>query len=244
MDEVEKRLKQESVPFQVGQKMTAVAEEVLAENLGRAPETDEIAELASVMASQCLSAGYLAVRDKRGPKDAEMFLRKTLALAATWIRLSGSEAFVKIEVSVSDFPNRLAKRSQKDPGEELAEALAPATPCSCKKDQDGRCASCSEVIALVYREFFGIFRRIGQFKDSLKGVCPACQHDQLDYALSKIVPAAFDINVDPGRLGVYAHEILPLFHQMAMMQGVKDIPLTVQAWKDYVASKGIEVKTP
>jgi len=50
-----------------------------------------------------------------------MFLRKTLALAATWIRLSGSEAFVKIEVSVSDFPNRLAKRSQKDPGEELAE---------------------------------------------------------------------------------------------------------------------------
>lgn len=245
MDEVEDRLKQESIPFQVGHRMVSVAEEVLVEQLGREPAVKELAEFGSVMASQCLIGGYLALREKYGPKDAEMYLRKTLALAATGIRMSGSEAFVKVEISVSDFPNRLSKKvPPKDAGEKLAEALAPAAPCNCKRDGDGRCLTCSEAISLIYQKFFLFFREIGQFKDSLKEICPSCQHDQMDYALSKTIPAVFEVDIEPDKMGIYAHEVLPLLHQMAMLQGVREIPLTIQAWKDYVAAKGIEVKAP
>lgn len=229
-----------NIAKEVGQKLVEVADGVLAENLGREAEPQEIADLAETMVSRLLSGAYLIVRDRgAGPKEAEAWLKKTLALGATLVRMSGSDAFIKLEISVREVPNKIAAKSPAP-----SEQLAPIAPCTCSKDRNGRCPDCSKRLAIAYREFFVYLQKMAEFQEILKDLCKACGREQLDYSISTIVGSLFDVldQVDADKKAIAAQQMLQLLCQMATGQGIRDIPLTIKAWKDLMDAKGIKVE--
>lgn len=240
---IEETLRQNNLPKEVGNKLVEVADGVLAENLGREAEPHEIADLAETMVSRLLSGAYLVVRDKgAGPQEAESWLKRTLALGATLIRMSGSDAFIKIEISVREVPNKIAAQVHQDEGQKPA----AVPPCTCAKDAEGRCPDCSKRLGAAYQQFFAYFQKVAEFKDVLKDLCKTCQRDQLDYSISTVVGPLFAVvdQVEEDRKPLAAQQLLQLLYQMAVGQGLREIPLTIKAWKDLMEAKGIKVEGP
>lgn len=118
---LEEVLKQRNLPKEVGAKFVEISESVLRANLGREPEPAELGAMAEQMISELLSGGYLLIREKgAGAQEAESWLRKTLAMAAASVRMRGSEALIKIDVTIRDLPNKMprpdpARQVKKDP---------------------------------------------------------------------------------------------------------------------------------
>lgn len=243
--DVEQGLRDRNLPKEVAHKLVEVSDQVLAENLGREPTPEEIADLAEAMIAEILSGGYIHVRERgKGPQEAEAWLRKALAMGAAGVRMRGSDALIKIEVTVRDVPNKIARTVE--PADQVRKDLATAAPCNCQKEADGRCPSCSQALASVYREFFGVFRNMARFQGSLKGLCRPCQLDQLDYAVSTVVGTIFEASetLSPENKAAFAQEMLALLYQMAVSMGVREMPMTIQAWKDTLQAKGITVEGP
>lgn len=231
-------LAQPAVPKQVAQKLVEVAESTLAEALGREPDAKEIAELAEGMVAELLSGAFIMLREHgEGPAAAEEWLRKTLAMAAAGVRLRGSEAFIKIEVSIRDVPNRIAPKQ----AEPAKEPVAQAPPCACSKEPDGSCPSCVEKLADTYKRLFGFFREIGKLQGALKDTCKACHLDQLDRALSTSIETLFAASdrLAGDAKASFAHEILTVILQLAAAAGVREMPLTITAWKTAAEERGL-----
>lgn len=118
---LEEVLKQRSLPKELGAKLVELSEGLLEENLRREPQPAELGAMAEQMISELLSGGYLLIREKgEGAEAAEAWFRKTLAMAAASVRMRGSEALIKIDVTIRDLPNKMprpdpARQEKKDP---------------------------------------------------------------------------------------------------------------------------------
>lgn len=245
--DVDAFVKEKGIPKQVGFKLIEVAEGALAEALGRLPEPREVADMAEAMTAELVGGAYVLLRERGGgPQEAESWLRKTLAVAAAAIRMRGSDALVKIDVSIRDVPNRIAAKPPPEAAEQVRKEPAPAELCRCAKEADGRCPACAEALAGIYRQFFGVFREMTRFQDAFKNLCRPCQSDQLDYAVSTVVETLFETGdrLEADKRGVFANEVLALLYNLATSQGVKDMPLTVEAWKGAIGRRGITLEAP
>lgn len=234
------------VPKEVGRKIVEVAEATLAEALGRSPEPADVAEMAECVVSELLSGAYLYVREGGpGPKEAESWLRRTLGLAAAAVRMRGSDALIKVEITVQDLPNRIARPPSERPAPERPTA-PPTAQCACAKTPEGACLKCSEVITAVFAKTFGFFREMANFKGSLREICAACQVEQLDRAVSTLVESLFETSddLDPDAKGSVAQEVLAMLLQLGTAQGAGEMPLTIAAWKAAAARRGIPSEFP
>lgn len=203
------------------------------------------------MVVELASAGYVILRDKVSAKEAEAWLRATLAGTAAAIRLRGSDALVKIDITIHEVPNKIApKSSPLDPpaATSAPAAAAPAAPpvaCACEKDSSGRCDTCPDKIAKTFKEFFSHFRKLASFAGRMSSVCKQCQKDHIDYAISTIVDDLFDISgsFNDEKKAEFAQELLAALFQMVTVSGeVKEMPLTLEAWKKAVEKQGLAVE--
>lgn len=245
MDEIE----QQPLARQVGFKLIEISADVLSEQLGRDPQPAEFADMAETMSSNMLSAGYLELRAQQGPEAAEKWLKKALAQVSAAIRSSGSDAFLKIDLLIKDVPNRIIRRPQEtkpapaEPAAAPAPAPAPAAPvCACTRT-DGQCQTCQTALAGKIQEVYGIIQTLNRFKESTD-LCPVCSLTEFDQALARSVPVFWKLgeNVEGDEKTQFAQELLSILTMTAALKGLKEVPLTLKAWKEFVEAKGVRVE--
>ena len=239
---------QRNIPKQVGQKLVDICDQVLAENLKRDPTPEELGELAQTMISELLGASYLIIRGGQGgAAEAEAWLKRTLGSASAAVRLRGSDALIKFDVTIRDLPNKLVPKPASDPAAHLRREPPPLPPCVCEKAADGSCPGCVEKTSARFKRFFGFFHQMMRFQQETKDdTCKACEKDAMDPAIAAIVPSLFEVSemADPDAKAQFAQEIMGVVFQMASMAGVTEMPLTIDAWKKAVEKAGVAVDQP
>jgi hypothetical protein len=242
---------QSNIPKQVAQKLVEICDQVLAENLKRAPTAAELAELAQVMVSEIMSGAYIVLQmdsPETGAATAEAWLKHTLSIGAAAVRARGSDALIKIDVTIRNVPNKMPNKPAVDPVPQIKRETPPPPACTCEKEADGRCGPCAGRLGLRFEKFFGILHQLLGFQQEKTDevACKACDRDMFDVALAPKVPELFAIKTGDSseeKLKM-AQEIMATIFQMSSMYGVQDLPLTMAAWKKAVDEAGIQIPVP
>jgi hypothetical protein len=219
---------------EIAQGYVAFSDQCLAENLGRPYNIQEIAQFSETAAATLLASAYANFREHLGKEAAEAWLKKTLSVAASTVRLMGADALLRFEVHIKDMPNKLHQRpAQAKP--EAPPAAAPEAPvCKCILDEAGACAVCIPVLGNTFKGSVQFMRHMADAGKKMQTICRACQTSQTDRALATIVPDIALIEVPREHREGFHQEIIALFHQIAGSQGATAIPITEKAWKDAV----------
>lgn len=215
---------------QIGQGYVGICDQFLTEQLGRPYTLPELSQFAETAVATLLASAYANFREAMGKEAAEAWLKKTLAVGASTVRLLGADALLRFEVHIKDMPNKLHQRRQ-----ELKQELQAETQpvkCECVLAPDGSCPSCIPTLSGIFKGTFEFMRHMAESGKKSQGVCQACRASQTDRALVSIIPDAIAINVPPEQKEGFHQEILMLFHQIAGAHGATAIPLTEQAWKE------------
>lgn len=235
-------LQQQPLPVQVGVKLLEIGYGVLSEQLGREPKAEEFAEMAGIMAKALLADGYLGTRGEKNAAEAEKWLRKTLSNVAAAVRATGSDALIKIDLTVKDIPNRLARHPQETPPKEPGPGPAPVPEpvCECKR-VDGRCPECLERLSGEVGEIFDVLDRLNQIRPTVK-VCEACSITEFDASLVQALPRFWTLGEKfegeaRTRFFFYIRNIIC---EIATIKRIPQIPLALQAWKERMESAGIK----
>lgn len=211
----------EETPKNIGLQYVGWADGFLTEKLGRAPEFQELAEFAEAVGSILLGSMYVLTREQIGPEQAETWLKKTLALASSEVRSQGADVLLKFDVTIKDAPNKLGKRR---PFQMAAAPEGMPIACACNLDGEGRCAYCTDKLAQYFKSILEPFRQLITCAKDVKDLCKICQTAQTDYAMSLVIQAF-------PKSAIANDEMLIAFHSMAGLMGVRELPLTDNAWK-------------
>lgn len=221
------------VVAQIGQQYVGICDQFLAEQLGRPYTLPELTQFAETAVATLLASAYANFRDALGKEEAEAWLKKTLAVGASTVRLLGAEALLRFEVHIKDMPNKLAKQRQEMQAQAAAAPALEAAPalakCDCAISPDGSCPACVEVLSTIYRGSFVFMRRMKEAGKKIQEICQACHATQTDRALSMIIPEAVEAGISEDK-----REILTALHQIALQNGAKEIPMTEKAWNETV----------
>lgn len=215
----------------IGQQYVGICDQFLGEQLGRPYTLPELTQFAETAISTLMASAYSNFRETSGKEAAEAWLKKTLVMAASNVRLFGADALLRFEVTIKDMPNKLHAQRQALQAATAPEAPAqpPAPKCSCPIAADGSCPTCIPVLANVLKGTFTLIRHMTDSGKKTQALCQACQAAQTDRALVTVVPDAMEIEGPNGKPS--DEEILGILHQIA---GGMPIPLTEKALKDAV----------
>lgn len=214
----------------------AIPEQYLLEGLGREPSLEEFAAFIEASAANILGGMYGILRDAKNPQEAEGWLKRTLGLTSALVRMRGSDAILKFDVSVKEVPNTLHKKPMLEnaPKEPLKEATPePAVPvCQCAVDHRGLCTKCSGILAAYFQGVFQPFMKMKELGEQMKGMCPVCQPAQTDFAMASVLPMLlkFGDNPDIEKKKAVCQEILASLYSMAAMMGAQELPMTDKAY--------------
>lgn len=221
---------------EIGQQFVGISDQFLTEQLGRAYTLPEIVQFAETAVATLIASAYTNFREAIGKDGAEAWVKKTLAVAASSVRLMGADALLKFEVHIKDMPNSLPKHRQ--------EAQAPAkeapvqeTPkCKCKLFADGSCPLCVEKLAAIMSGTFKLMRDVSDNTRRLAEQCRVCNVTQTDRALVKLIPDLLTMKegVSKENHQAFDQEMLAALHQLGSMAGAQQIPLTEKAWKEAI----------
>lgn len=217
-----------NIPVEVAHQYVAAGEEILLQTLQREPTTAELASFCETAGATIIGSMYDLMRQRENPKDAETWLRKVLALISSTVRVRGSDALLKIDLTVKEAPNRVARRRPEDASQD---ALVPEPTCSCTLDATGRCASCSERLSACFKKVFEPFRRMAEFGNEAREICKVCKTTQADYAMSTIVPTVISLGEGVGE------QMVAYLYSMGAMMGAQKMPLTEQACAELLGAK-------
>lgn len=218
---------------EIAQGYVALSDQFLADNLGRPYNIQEIAQFSETAAATLFASAYANFRDHLGKEAAEAWLKKTLSVAASTVRLMGADALIRFEVHIKDMPNKLHQR----PAQAKAEPppAAPEAPtCKCTLDEAGACSACIPILGHTFKGSVQFMRHMADAGKKMQTICRVCQTTQTDRALATIVPDIATIDVPKEHREGFNQEIIALFHQIAGGQGATAIPITEKAWKDAV----------
>ncbi len=216
---------------QIAQGYVALSDEFLANNLGRPYNIQEISQFSETAAATLLASAYANFREHVGKEAAEAWLKKTLSVAASSVRLMGADALLRFEVHIKDMPNKLHQRAAAPKQE--APALEPPV-CKCKLEADGACGTCIPILSNTFKGSFQFMRHMADAGKKMQAMCSMCHTSQTDRALATIIPEAATMEVPSEHKEAFQAEILALFHQIAGSNGVTAIPITEKAWKDAI----------
>lgn len=217
---------------EIAQGYVSLSDQFLAENLGRPYNIQEIAQFSETAAAALLASAYTNFREHLGKEAAEAWLKKTLSVAASTVRLMGADALLRFEVHIKDMPNKLHQRPAQAKQEP---APVPETPvCKCELDQAGACAVCIPVLGNAFKGTFQFMRHMAETGRKMQSICKVCPTTQTDRALATIVPEVASIDVPKEQREGFNQEMLALFHQIAGSHGATSIPITEKAWKEAI----------
>lgn len=217
---------------QLAQQYAAMAEQLLAQGLGRQYKDAELDEFAQTAVGLLSGSMYDIIRQRSGPKDAEAWLRRMLATTSGVVRLRGSEAMIRFDLEIKDSPNAQPRRPSTQPQATPLEPAAPV-PCACRKDGQGRCTECGSKLAGALRNI--VKKMADAAKEAKAGQsiasCKTCEVTQMDYAISVMVPELVEMSDGARREGEpdFAQEVMTVLYQMASAAGVREFPLTDEA---------------
>lgn len=220
------------VAAQIGQQYIGICDQFLTEQLGRQYTVPELTQFAETAVATLLASAYTNFREILGKEGAEAWLKKTLAIGASSVRLMGADALLRFEVHVKEMPNKLAKQRQEMQASPETKPQAPK--CECAISADGSCPVCVGLLSGMFKGTFQLMRHMAESAKKSEGICRQCQIAQTDRALVTIIPEALAIEVPPDQKEGFRQEMLALFHQIAGSSGAQAIPLTEQAWKEAV----------
>lgn len=215
---------------EIAQGYVSFSDQFLTENLGRSYNVQEIAQFSETACAALLASAYTNFREHLGKEAAEAWLKKTLSVAASTVRLMGGDALLRFEVHIKDMPNKLHQRAPKSKPEPTAESAA----CKCTIDESGGCSTCIPVLRDTFKGSFQFMRHMTEAGKKMQTMCKVCQTSQTDRALAAIVPDVVSIEVPKEHREGFNQEILALFYQIAGAHGATAIPLTEKAWKEAV----------
>jgi hypothetical protein len=234
----------ENEPREVGARILEVSYGVLTENLGREPEPAEFCEMAETMVADLLTSGYVELRNYRGAEAAEKWLKKVLSMVSAGVRASGSDAFIHIDLSIKDVPNRIVRKAPEAPKDAPPAAPPPPAPvCACVRTK-GRCVPCRDILEMKVRHVYGAIQSLNGFKES-DGLCPACCVTEFDHAIARALPDfwKFGDHLDGVEKAGFARDLIGVLAMAAAFRGINEIPVTVEAWTKLVKDSGIEMST-
>jgi hypothetical protein len=230
------------IAYDVANQYVALAEGLLAQALGRPHTLEELGDFLHYASALLAGSMYTILRERAGAKDAEGWMRRTLAMIATVVRLRGSDALLKFDVQVKDVPSMPSRRQPERIEEVLQQTLIP--PCLCKKDAQGRCEQCAGTIATLMHGTLETITKMVEFgkKQKHEGLgltCKACEQEQMDFAISKLVPDFVKMgdHVEEKDWNTFSQEMLGVLYQMGLMAGITEMPLTEAAVKVEIEAK-------
>lgn len=211
---------------------SAIPEQFLLQGLGREPSADEFAVFVEASVANIFGGMYGIIRDTKGPAEAEGWLKHTLGLTSALVRMSGSDAILKFEVTVKEVPNTLHKKQMIENAPKETASPPPASECKCQIDVQGRCAKCAGVLSAYFQGVFQPFMKMKELGEQTQGMCNVCQAVQTDYTMAKILPELLKLAADPNveKRKAYSQEILVGLYSIAAMMGAKELPLTDKAY--------------
>lgn len=226
----------------IAHQYVGLAEGLLTQALGRTPAIEELGDFLHFSTALLAGSMYTILRDRTGANDADGWMRRTLAMIATVVRLRGSNALLKFDFTVKDIPSLNAKKNPEHALEEMKQTLTP--PCLCKKDAQGRCEQCAGTISIMMRSTLETIIKMSEFakKQNAEGLglsCKACSKDQIDLAISKLVPDFIKMgdHIESERWDLFGQEMLGMLYQMGLTAGITEMPLTEAAWKSAVEAR-------
>ncbi len=162
---------------------------------------------------------FATLHTHRGPDAAEQFLRETLSLIVSGIRLKRIPVMPVIDVELY-------------PVGDAAPELAPDAECRCLV-KDGYCERCVSVLSMEYVAFAkGMFTRLKVAGEKVEGflsstkACRACFAEASDRAISSLVPKVIPELVEqPELVPVIAGGLL----EVAVLGGLTAAPHTKSA---------------
>lgn len=221
------------IPAQIAQQFIGLTDQFLCDQLGRAYTVPEMLQFSETAVATLMASAYANFREAVGKEQAEAWLKKTLSVSASIVRLLGADALVKFDVVIKDMPNKLRQHRMEPP--------PPAPPaeeakCVCQVDKDGTCPSCVEKLSLMLRGSFKLLNEMRAYNQKAVEYCPVCSVTQTDRALATLIPDLISMR---NTLPKESHEIfnqegLAVLHQMGAMAGVRDIPFTEKYWHEAV----------
>jgi hypothetical protein len=220
---------------QIGQQYVGICDQFLTEQLGRAYTLPELTQFAETAIATLMASAYTNFREVLGKDQAEAWLKKTLQVGASTIRLLGADALVRFEVNIKDMANNLAKQRQEMRAQATAAATgtsaapAPAPKCACALNPDGSCPSCLDVVIGMHKSTFIFMREVKLASDNCQKICQVCTVSQTDIALSRVIPEAMASGMTKNPA-----EMLDAMHGIAQRCGVKEIPITEKALQEMV----------
>lgn len=216
---------------QIGQQYVAICDQFLGENLGRPYTVPELSQFAETAISTLMASAYSNFRDVLGKEAAEAWLKKTLSMAASTIRLLGADALLRFEVHIKDMPNNLhQKRQEMEANPAAAPAAAPEAPkCACVLNSDGSCPTCLEMAMSYHKTTFVFMGKMKEQTDKCQEICQVCMASQTDLAISKSIPEALACGIPKEE-----NQLLNFIRGFAQQFGAKAIPITEKALKDAV----------
>ena len=231
-----------NVISELAQQYAAYPEQLLGENLGRAATLEELAEFVTIAGATIVGSMYAIIRECKDPAEAEAWLRKTLGMTGAQVRMRGSEAILKFDVTIKEAPNTLYKRKEIEQGQHQLQRDLGTAECKCNVDSEGRCTKCAKMLAGYFQTIFEPFMKMRECADQVKDMCTVCQPAQTDYAIAGLVPTLFKSfmnGVDEAdKKAEVGREILAMLYGMAGQTGVKQMPLTEKAYAN--AMEGIQ----
>jgi hypothetical protein len=220
---------------QIGQQYVGICDQFLGEHLGRPYTVPELSQFAETAISTLMASAYSNFREVLGKEAAEAWLKKTLSMAASNVRLFGADALLRFEVHIKDMPNKLHQQRQEQAAAAEAQAPAPAPPaCSCSLAEDGSCPTCIPILSEILKGTFTLIRHMASSAKKAQAICQGCHAPQTDLALVTVIPEAIAIEAPNDQKEAFHQEILGMFHQIAAAHGATAIPLTEKAWKEAV----------
>lgn len=216
---------------EIGQEFVGFADQFLAEKLGRLPSVQETAQFGETALATLLASAYVGLSGAMGKDLGEAWIRKTMAVSASFVRRMGADVLLKFDVHIKDMPNHLNKKSPEAP------PTAPEAPiCKCKLFSDGSCPLCVEKLASVMKATFKLIREVGDQTKLMAGQCQVCNVTQTDRALVRLVPDVLGMKEDVQEENheAFHQEALAALHQLGGMAGAREIPLTEKAWKEAI----------
>lgn len=232
----------------------AIPEQFLTQGLGRQPEIDEFAAFIETSVAKIFGGMYGILREVKSPQEAEAWVKKTLGVTSAFVRMEGSDAILKFDVSIKEVPNTLHKKqavadplqsqASKEPSMPQASsapaaAQTPPASCNCAVDSNGKCPKCVGMLATYFQGVVQPFMKIAEMAQSISGMCNTCRSMYTDYSLSTILPGLLGM-VQAGNLQerqIAFQQILVALYSIAASLGARELPITDKVYATVMASQ-------
>lgn len=209
------------------------------------PTLGQLSSFSGTAGATMLGTMYAVIVQNAGLPEAEVWLSRMFSLLAAVVRQKGVPVSLTFRATATPVP-----LVEEAPGKPAAapKAETPVPPCACAIDADGICPTCpaslKEHFTKAISVLTGFARSISDLKTSVKPACRACDAAYLDAAFASAIFRGAMAETRKAD-AAYLDQIFFMIIQLGAQRGVKEMPLSEQAWAGFMEKMSApEDKTP